>query len=31
MLERKLPVATGSASFGSKSNLYVGNGDALVF
>jgi 7,8-dihydropterin-6-yl-methyl-4-(beta-D-ribofuranosyl)aminobenzene 5'-phosphate synthase len=31
MLERKLPVATGSANFGSKSNLYIGNGDSIVF
>jgi 7,8-dihydropterin-6-yl-methyl-4-(beta-D-ribofuranosyl)aminobenzene 5'-phosphate synthase len=31
MLERKLPVAMGSANFGSKSNLYVGNGDSIVF
>jgi len=31
MLERNLPVVTGSANFGSKSNLYVGNGDTVLF
>jgi 7,8-dihydropterin-6-yl-methyl-4-(beta-D-ribofuranosyl)aminobenzene 5'-phosphate synthase len=31
MLERGLPVAMGSANFGSKSSRYIGNGDSLSF
>jgi 7,8-dihydropterin-6-yl-methyl-4-(beta-D-ribofuranosyl)aminobenzene 5'-phosphate synthase len=31
MTERNLPVVKGTASYGSKSDLYVGNGDEIVF
>jgi len=31
MLERGMPVERGSARHGSKSDLYVGNGDTIVF
>ena len=31
MLERGMPVALGSGSHGSQSELYVGNGDTIVF
>lgn len=31
MLERGMPVVRGSASHGSKSELYLGNGDTVVF
>jgi len=31
MIERKLPVYKGTGSFGSKSELYIGNGDEIAF
>lgn len=31
MLERGMPVVRGSARYGSKSELYLGNGDTVVF
>jgi 7,8-dihydropterin-6-yl-methyl-4-(beta-D-ribofuranosyl)aminobenzene 5'-phosphate synthase len=31
MLERKLAVVKGTASYGSKSELYIGNGDEMEF
>ena len=31
MLERGMPVVRGSGSYGSKSELYLGNGDTVVF
>jgi 7,8-dihydropterin-6-yl-methyl-4-(beta-D-ribofuranosyl)aminobenzene 5'-phosphate synthase len=31
MLARGFPMVSGSASFGSKSNRYIGNGDSITF
>ena len=31
MIEAGIPVARGTARHGSKSDLYVGNGDEVVF
>ena len=31
MLERGMPVVRGSGRHGSKSDLYLGNGDTVVF
>ncbi len=31
MIENGLPVVTGTANFGSKSDKYVGNGDVILF
>jgi 7,8-dihydropterin-6-yl-methyl-4-(beta-D-ribofuranosyl)aminobenzene 5'-phosphate synthase len=31
MMERKLAVVKGTGSFGSKSDLYIGNGDTITF
>ncbi|NNG47714.1 MAG: MBL fold metallo-hydrolase, partial [Deltaproteobacteria bacterium] len=31
MLERGMPVVRGSGRFGSRSDLYLGNGDKVVF
>ena len=31
MIAANIPVVRGTAKYGSKSNLYMGNGDVVVF
>jgi hypothetical protein len=31
MIELGYPIVSGTGKFGSKSNLYMGNGDEVIF